>query len=369
VKGPEEIPAVPGEDLRLRLRERFSALRRELERLRFETDRRWEELLARLSENPEEILPEEMLRSPAQALRSESAISLHAVRRLDEANGQVEVLLRLLEECLRHASRAALLVEREGVMHVWKRAGFARPSDELRGSALPEDAALRRVREGLPQALPAGDAISRALGAEDAVAAVIFPFVVRESVSGAVYADTVADGRSTFDPDGVALLAWLGGLAVDRLAGRKLVPAPALRPIEGLAPDPADAAPSFASVPPPGSPAAPLPRDEPVASAPAAGGNGPIGGPLAPPRDGDRRNEARRFARLLASEIKLYNEGAVREGRERGNLYFRLREDIERGRRLYEERVPADVRGGGDYYYEELVDVLAEGRPEALGLR
>jgi len=337
VKGPEEIPAVPGEDLRLRLRERLSALRAELERLRFETDRRWEELLARLSENPEEILPEEMLRSPAQALRSESAISLHAVRRLDEANGQVEVLLRLLEECLRHASRAALLVERDGGMHVWKRVGFAGPSDERRGSALPEGGALRRVREGLPQALPAGNAISRALGAEDAVAAVIFPFVVRESVSGAVYADTFADGRSTFDPDGVALLAWLGGLAVDRLAGRKLVPAPALRPIERA--DAADAAPS------------------------------PIGGPLASPWDGDRRDEARRFARLLASEIKLYNEGAVREGRERGNLYFRLREDIERGRRLYEERVPADVRGGGDYYYEELVDVLAEGRPEALGLR
>jgi hypothetical protein len=220
VKGPEEIPAVPAEDLRLRLRERFSALRRELERLRFETDRRWEELLARLSENPEEILPEEMLRSPTQALRSESAISLHAVRRLDEANDQVEVLLRLLEECLCHASRAALLVEREGGMHVWKRAGFAGPSAELRGSALPEDAALRRVREGLPQALPAGDAISRALGAEDAVAAVIFPFVVRESVSGAVYADTFADGSSTFDPDGDGMLAWLGGLAVDRLAGR-----------------------------------------------------------------------------------------------------------------------------------------------------
>jgi hypothetical protein len=65
----------------------------------------------------------------------------------------------------------------------------------------------------------------------------------------------------------------------------------------------------------------------------------------------------------------LYNEGAVREGRERGNLYFRLREDIERGRRLYEERVPADVRSNGDYYYEELVEVLAEGRPETLGMR
>jgi hypothetical protein len=342
VKGREEIPAAPGDDVRLRLRERFSALRAELERLRFETDQRWEELLSRLSENPEEILPEELLRAPAEALSSRrGAISLHAMRRLDGANDQVEVLLRFLEECLNYASRAALLVERDGGLHVWKRAGFAGPSGP--GSTLPEDAALHRVREGFPQALPEGNAISRAIGAEDAVEAVIFPFAVRESVSGAVYADALAEGRSTFDPDSIALLAWLAGLAVDRLAGRKLVPAPALRPIEGSAPAAA-------------------------ASSPAAG-NGSVGGPLAPPQTDDRRDEARRFARLLASEIKLYNEGVVREGREHGNLYFRLREDIERGRRLYEERVPADVRGDGDYYYEELVDVLAGGRPEALGSR
>jgi hypothetical protein len=346
VNGPEEIPGAPGDDVRLRLRERFSALRAELERLRFETDRRWEELLARLSESPEELLPEELLRAPAGRLSSESgAISLDAVRRLDGANDQVEVLSRFLEECLRHASRAALLVERDGRMEVWKRAGFAGSSDERRGSTLPEDPALQRVREGFPQALREGNAISRAIGAGDAVHAVIFPFAVRESVSGAVYADTAAGRRSAFDPDGVALLAWLAALAVDRLAGRKLVPAPALRPVEGA---PAPIAPGvgtdFKSVP-------------------------SVGGPLAPAPPDGRRDEARRFARLLASEIKLYNEGAVREGREQGNLYFRLKDDIERGRRLYEERVPADVRGYGDYYYEELVDVLAEGRPEALGSR
>jgi hypothetical protein len=91
-----------------------------------------------------------------------------------------------------------------------------------------------------------------------------------------------------------------------------------------------------------------------------------LGGPLAPPAENERRDEARRFARLLASEIKLYNEREVSVGRERGDLYARLKEDIERGRRLYEERVPADVRSGADYFYEELVQVLANGRAEAL---
>jgi hypothetical protein len=364
VKGPREIPPI-ADDVRLRLRERFSALRAELERLRFETDRRWEELLARLSEHPEEILPEELLRAPAELRPVRGgAISLSAARRLDDARDQVEVLSRFLEECRRHAARAALLVERDGGMRVWKRAGFDGHADDRRDAAVPEDDALARVREGFPQMLPAGNAVSAALGAGDAVAAVLLPFPVRESVSGAVYADTVAEARRAFDPEAIALLTWLAGLAVDRLAGRKLVPSPALRPYEGEAPRAADQPPSFASVPSPESPAAPLPREE---RAPV--GDGRVGGPLAPSRDDDRRNEARRFARLLASEIKLYNEGAVREGRERGNLYFRLRDDIERGRRLYEERVPADVRSNGDYYYEELVEVLAEGRPEALGMR
>jgi hypothetical protein len=56
----------------------------------------------------------------------------------------------------------------------------------------------------------------------------------------------------------------------------------------------------------------------------------------------------------------------VSEGRARCDLYARLRDPIERGRRLYEERIPADVRKGSDYYNEELVHVLAGGRPEAL---
>jgi hypothetical protein len=109
--------------------------------------------------------------------------------------------------------------------------------------------------------------------------------------------------------------------------------------------------------------ARPVRRERPAAR---AGLERPLGGPLALNAPNERGDEARRFARLLASEIKLYNEHAVTEGRARGDLYARLRQDIERGRRLYEERVPADVRSRTDFYYEELVEVLAGGRPEAL---
>jgi hypothetical protein len=78
-------------------------------------------------------------------------------------------------------------------------------------------------------------------------------------------------------------------------------------------------------------------------------------------------NDARRFARLLVSEIKLYNEQKVSEGRSAGNLYDRLREDIDRSRQMYDKRVAPPVAARHDYFHQELVNTLAEGDPAKLG--
>ena len=76
---------------------------------------------------------------------------------------------------------------------------------------------------------------------------------------------------------------------------------------------------------------------------------------------------ARRYARLLVSEIKLYNEAAVRTGRERRDLLERLRPEIDRARRLYEERVPVSIGHRATLFQQELVQTLAEGDPNLLG--
>jgi chemotaxis protein histidine kinase CheA len=78
-------------------------------------------------------------------------------------------------------------------------------------------------------------------------------------------------------------------------------------------------------------------------------------------------NGARRYARLLVSEIKLYNEPAIQAGRQNRDLLRRLRPEIERARRLYEERVPPAVAAGGTYFHQELVQTLADGDPTLLG--
>ena len=78
-------------------------------------------------------------------------------------------------------------------------------------------------------------------------------------------------------------------------------------------------------------------------------------------------NDARRFARLLVSEIKLYNEAKVKEGRSSNDLYDRLREDIDRSRQMYDKRVAPPVAARHDYFHQELVNTLAEGDPNKLG--
>jgi hypothetical protein len=81
-----------------------------------------------------------------------------------------------------------------------------------------------------------------------------------------------------------------------------------------------------------------------------------------------KHDEARRFARLLVSEIKLYNEAKVEQGRKNKDLYERLKEDIDRSRQMYDERIPDEVRKASNYFYEELVRILADGDAGALGL-
>ncbi len=78
-------------------------------------------------------------------------------------------------------------------------------------------------------------------------------------------------------------------------------------------------------------------------------------------------NDARRFARLLVSEIKLYNEPKVQEGRSKGDLYERLRDDIDRSRQMYDKRVAPPVAARHDYFHQELVNTLAEGDVGKLG--
>ena len=85
------------------------------------------------------------------------------------------------------------------------------------------------------------------------------------------------------------------------------------------------------------------------------------------PEEQKAHDDARRFARLVVSEIKLYNEAKVTEGRKTRDIYDRLKEDIERGRQMYVDRVAAEVRDTTDYFQDELVRILGGGDANTLG--
>jgi len=76
--------------------------------------------------------------------------------------------------------------------------------------------------------------------------------------------------------------------------------------------------------------------------------------------------DAQRFARLLVSEILLYNEKEIEEGRRNKDLYERLKEDIERSRQMYQRRTSPHLSDGPDYFLQELVRTLADGDESAL---
>lgn len=144
-------------------------------------------------------------------------------------------------------------------------------------------------------------------------------------------------------------------------------PPPPSPPTWQTPPDFAKPSDSFASasfVPPPPAPVA---YADPLAKS-TAGQASKRAKPI-PANDEEQKlhNDAKRFARLLVSEIKLYNEQKVLDGRRNSDLYDRLKEDIDRSRQMYDKRVSALVAAKYDYFYDELVNTLAEGDEGKLG--
>jgi len=85
--------------------------------------------------------------------------------------------------------------------------------------------------------------------------------------------------------------------------------------------------------------------------------------------ESEEDTSARRYARLLVSEIKLYHEPAVIDGCRDRDLATRLGGEIARARVMYEQRVPAHVRERADYFRTELVRTLCSGDASLLEVR
>jgi hypothetical protein len=149
------------------------------------------------------------------------------------------------------------------------------------------------------------------------------PIVIGGQKVAVLYADSGSEA-GTLDPEPLEILA--------RFASQRLEALTAIKAARSLVPD----------------------ADPPAAAAARSNDSA------------DEHVAARRYARLLVSEIKLYHEPQVAEGRRERDLASRLGGEIARVRTLYEQRVPAEVRQVADYVHEELIRTLADGDASLL---
>lgn len=196
------------------------------------------------------------------------------------------------------------------------------------------------------------------------------------SVSAIFYADPGGKGI-TLPVDGLKILAEFAGAQLDRLmalgGGMQAESAPA--PVE--APEAVEGEPTAIET----VEAEPV-ETEPVeeVAAPLAAASGPEAAPPAPQPPPPRvdvsqlseeeqklHKDAKRFAKLLVSEIELYNKAKVADGRKNSDIYKRLKTDIERSRQTFEKRFGKTAAKQFDYFHEEIVRTLAANDASLLG--
>ncbi len=200
---------------------------------------------------------------------------------------------------------------------------------------------------------------------------ILFPIRSAGSVSAIFYADS--GGKEGLPVDALKILAEFAGAQLDRLmalsgglswqtaeaepeVAEEVVEVEAAASVEAVETEPvveefaAEAAPA-AEEPASGTPLVAKELD------------------LSQVSESDQKvhRDAKRFARLLVSEIELYNKGKVADGRKNKDLYARLKTDIERSRQTFEKRFGKTVAKEQSYFHEELVKTLAANDASNLG--
>lgn len=223
----------------------------------------------------------------------------------------------------------------------------------MRGSTLPVDA-LKILTEFAGAQLDRLMALSGGVATEAVEAAVVEAEPVPESP---VEATIEAEAAEPVEEAGASVTVASATPAVESAP----VAQEALPPVVEVVPPPV-AAPAPPVEAPPPVVEAPVP--EPLPAQPAA-----VGFEIAPLSEADQKihKDAKRFAKLLVSEIELYNKPKVADGRKNKDLYKRLKSDIDRSRQTFDKRFVKSLPKQFDYFHEELVRTLAANDASLLG--
>jgi hypothetical protein len=265
---------------------------------------------------------------------------LDAVRLLDRARSLSETLDTLASCAAEETPRAAVLTIRGGRAHGWRFIGFG-PLDQEPSIDLSLDHAGIIANAVRANAVASGQPAPPFAELPHGASCIALPIALGGDVVAVLYADAGSSHSESRTPTSESRITTPESRLPEADA-LEILTRYAARRIEALT-------------------AFKVARSLTAATSAAAA---PV---MAADEDGEAA--ARRFARLLVSEIKLYHGDSVAAGRRDGDLAIRLGGEISRARALYEQRVPPHVRQRGLYFEEELVRTLANGDSSLLEMR
>ncbi|MFN8010879.1 MAG: hypothetical protein U0P81_05690 [Holophagaceae bacterium] len=382
-----------------------------------------EEELGRL--RPDEALLQGLMAQVAALQASSGSASLErdlaaALDHLEHAPTQAEALKALMDGLQPLCERCALFIVKQGIANLFSHRGFDSdaprsgvpvvPPPEL--EALLSGSALRAAGG------PAYTALLKPLSPSLAAESLVLPLRLRRKVVGIVLldcghrqrldhpsllraivlaAESALSHLATAGHEGTGAMPTMAPPPRPAPAGppgvpmagqvpaappQAPVPAPQAPPPQKItAPmSPADVRSSQPMVPPP-APAASLAPPPPAEaraldtrdltpSVPTQLVPDPIPLPAAPAAgdlDPKVRATAERLARVLVGDIELYFPQKVAQGRQSGNLYGLLREELDRSRQTFLERFGAEVESRHRIFLSTVVGQLCDGDPRRLG--
>ena len=253
---------------------------------------------------------------------------LDSVQWLGRARSLGETLDTLASAAAREAPRVAVLTIRGGRVHGWRFIGFG-ALDEAPPINLEFDSAGIIATAARDNVVAVGQPSPAFASLDPDVASIAVPLPLAGEVVGILYADAESPSPgSRLNAGAVEILARYAARGIEAMTAFKVARSLTI----------------------------PTPVPEPSAS-------------RVDKDDDEDGAGARRYARLLVSEIKLYHEDSIAAGRRDRDLGNRLGGEIARARVLYEQRVPPHVRARAPYFDDELVRTLADGDASLLGAR
>lgn len=276
-----------------------------------------------------------------------------AISSIQESHAQADILSSLLDGVAKLSSRSALFVVRGTALAGWQARGFT--DDNIRGLAIDGSKGLasRAIHERASCSAPATEfdsTFAQKHGNPSNGNPTLFPLIVKDKVAAILYCDSGREAGHHTDYSAVEVLTRFTCLWLEHVAGRKSA-APGAEAVPHDAPGHPVGTPSLSS----GA----------IAAKPVVGPTAPVS--RIPTEEHDLHDKAKRFAKLLVDEIKLYNQSKVAEGKQNRDLYKLLREDIEKSRATYDKRYGNTPVASAKYFDSEVIRILADNDRSLLG--